>query len=265
MNKMLYTLARGFFKTIGRSSQGIYLCFEEGLTSGKTVDYVYNNKAHGSFLIGKLIDRQFLNHPGWEGVRQRRKNLEALIFKAIQELRMQGKSIFMLDIASGPAAYILSVLANVGEHDITTVCRDLDDRWLVEGRQAAKAKNLKKIRFEKGDALDASSLNFDPKPNLIVASGFYDWIVDDDTVKSSFSAIYKNLDDQGFFVITNQMAHPNLEFVEQVFTDFNHEPLRMTMRSEAKIQKWLTDAGFTVDTTLKDLKGYYSVTKARKN
>ncbi len=265
MNTIIYTLSKYFFNTLGRTSRGIRLCLDEGLTSGKTVDYVYNNQPQGSFLIGKIIDKQFLSHPGWEGVRQRRKNLEALITEAIMKLREQKKSIHMLDIASGPANYILSVLERVGEKDITTLCRDLEDRWLIEGNQMAQSKQLKRIRFEKGDALNGDSLlALTPKANLIVASGFYDWIVDDNIVKNSFSTIYKAMDDNGCFVVTNQMAHPNLEFVQKVFTDFNHNPLKMTMRSETTVQQWLMEAGFKLHKTLKDPKGYYSVTSACK-
>ncbi len=265
MNSIIYTPARWFFRTIGRTSAGIRLCLDEGLTSGKTVDYVYKNQPQGSFVVGKIIDKQFLNHPGWEGVRQRRINLETLTAEAVAELREQKQNISLLDIASGPAAYILSVLEKVGENDITTLCRDLEDRWLVEGAQSAQSKNLKHVRFEKGDALNAESLTaLTPKPNLIVASGFYDWIVDDEIVKKSLSTIHKVLDENGYFIMTNQTAHPNLDFVQQVFTDFNQQPLKMTMRSEETIQQWLEGAGFKVNKTLKDSKGYYSVAKAQK-
>lgn len=262
---MIYSLSRCFFRTVGRTSAGISLCLNEGLTSGKTVDYVYRNKPQGRFLIGKLIDKQFLSHPGWEGVRLRRMNLELLMTQAIAQLRDKKKKIFILDIASGPGAYILSVLEKVGEKDIQTLCRDLEDRWLEEGSLSAESKNLKQVRFEKGDALDAESLfGLTPKPNIVVASGFYDWIPDDEIVKNSFSMVYRTLDEKGYFIMTNQTAHPNLDFVEQVFTDFNHKPLRMKMRSPNIIQEWLEEAGFKVIQTLKDPHEYYSVTLAMK-
>lgn len=263
MKKIIYATTRWFFHTIGRTSPGMRLCLDEGLTSGKMIDYVYQNQPQGS-LIGKFIDKQFLSNPGWEGVRQRRANLEILITEAILQLRAQNKSISLLDIASGQAAYILSVLEKVGEQDIKTLCRDLDDRWLVEGAQAAQAKKLQHVRFEKGNALCTKSLSsITPKPNLIVASGFYDWIVDDEVVKTSFLNIFKSME-SGCFIVTNQTAHPNLDFVQQVFTDFNHQPLRMTIRSSALIQQWLEEAGFEVDKTLVDSKGYYSVTRGWK-
>lgn len=265
MNNIVPALSKAFFQTIGRTSKGICLCFDEGLTSGKTVDYVYNNKPHGSFLIGKLIDKHFLSHPGWEGVRQRRANLEALVIESILYLRSQKTNISLLDIASGPAAYIISVLEKAGEKDVLALCRDLDNRWLSEGAQAAQAKNLKGVRFERGDAFDAESLlALTPKPNIIIASGFYDWIIDDEAVKKSLSIIHKVLDEKGHFIMTNQTAHPDLEFVEKVFTDFNHQPLKMKMRSENTIHSWLEDAGFKVEKTLSDSKGLYSVTKACK-
>jgi hypothetical protein len=76
--------------------------------------------------------------------------------------------------------------------------------------------------------------------------------------------MHEVLDENGYFIMTNQTAHPNLDFVQGVFTDFNHQPLKMTMRSEAVVKGWLETAGFIVDSTLRDSEGYYSVTKAWK-
>ena len=265
MNTLIYKLARWFLHTIGRTSSGLSLCLAEGLTSGKTVDYVYRHQAQGRFLIGKLIDKQFLNHPGWEGVRQRRRNAEDLIAEAILELRAQKKPIVLVDIASGPAAYILSVLKKVGEHDVTARCQDLEERWLQEGTYAAQTMDLKNVHFQQGDAFDAESLiKLHPQPNIFVASGFYDWIFDDVLVQRSFSTLYQTLHQGGYFVVTNQVSHPNLKFVQHMFSDFNHQPLNMKMRSAELIQQWLKDAGFHVKKSVQDARGYYSVTLAVK-
>lgn len=265
LKKAKYAFSRLFFKTIGRTSKGVRLCLDEGLTSGKTLDYIYENNPQGDLLIGKSIDSAFLNHEGWEAVRCRRKHLEYLLTTAVNDLRGQDRLISIVDIASGPASYIISVLERVGEKDVFVCCRDLDSRWLQEGKNKAKRKNITHISFEKGDAFDRNSLlNLYPKPNIIVSSGFYDWINEDQKVKESLGLVFESLEKGGYFILTIQTEHPNLEFVQEVFSDFNHDPLQMTMRSEETIKGWLEEAGFKVETTLKDSKGYYSVFKTVK-
>ena len=85
-------VARALVRTVGRSSEGIRLCVEHGLTSGKAVDYIYRNQPSGRWLVGPRIDRWFLAHPGWEGVRIRRRHLERrreLLAEHIKEARAE--------------------------------------------------------------------------------------------------------------------------------------------------------------------------------
>lgn len=265
MNRFSLGLARLFMRTIGRTSEGIRLCFVYGLTSGKAVDYIYRNRPSGRWLIGPMIDRQFLAHPGWEAVRIRRRHLEQLLREAIEGVRRLGHPISLVDIASGPALYILSVLTQTGEQEVTARCRDLDERWLQEGTREAHRRGLTCVRFEHGDAFDRDSLlTLRPRPNIAVSSGFYDWFTDDADVQRSLAILYEMLEPGGRLVVTNQMSHPNLAFVSAVFIGFNKQPLRMTMRSAEHMRGMLATAGFTVERTLADAWGYYSVMTACK-
>jgi len=98
----------------------------------------------------------------------------------------------------------------------------------------------------------------------MVSSGFYDWLTDDTKVIESMRIVFDVLEPGGYFVLSNQMAHPKLEFTQAVFTDFNHKPLQMTMRSKEKVSQWLIEIGFKIDKILADGHGYYSVFKASK-
>ena len=180
MAKLKYCLARMFMKTIGQTSDGIRLSHQEGLTSGKMLDYIYKNQPRGSFLIGKAIDRMFLNDPGWQAVRTRRQNLETLIVESIDNLRRERKPVVLLDIASGPADYILAVLERVAGHDVQALCQDFEARWVEEGKRKAEARHIKNVKFQQGDAFKRKALmEVQPRPNVIVSSGFYDWLTDD--------------------------------------------------------------------------------------
>ncbi len=265
MKRLRFALAGIFMKTIGQASDGIRLCFKHGLTSGKMLDYIYRNQPGGRWVVGKAIDRFFLNDPGWEAVRTRRRNLEALLAESIQDLRKRRQRVSLLDIASGPADYILSVMEKVKGDDVVAVCQDYDQRWVEEGKQSALRRHVENVRFQQGDAFDRRTLlNITPRPNLVVASGFYDWFTDDAKIQESIRLVFDTLDGGGYFVLSNQMAHPNLEFTEAVFVDFNHKPLRMTMRPKERLIQWLEQTGFRVETVRVDGAGCYCVIKAFK-
>jgi ubiquinone/menaquinone biosynthesis C-methylase UbiE len=248
-------------RALGFLSDGMALCFKEGLTSGKMLDYIYRNQPSGKGFIGRWIDRKFLNHPGWEAVRIRRKSLEKLLIEAIQERK---GSLKLIDIASGPGSYVLSVLKQTQREDLHALCQDLDARWLDEGRAAALQAGLKNVTFQEGNAFDGEALS-SYGPHIAVSSGFYDWINDPTEIKNSIQSVHKALLPSGAFILTIQTDHPNLHLAQSVFSDFNKKPLQMTMRSAETTAEWLQTAGFLVEKTLRDPYGYYAVFKARKS
>ena len=265
LRRMQWGLMRILLRTVGRASDGIRLCLDDGLTAGTTLDYVYRNRPSGRGWLGRAFDRAFLESPGWQAVRERRANLEALLAEAVMTIRAQGRKVSLLDVASGPGAYGLAVLERVGPEGIVARCRDLDEAGLARGRAEAARRGLDGVTFERGDALDEEGiLALRPRPNVAVASGFYDWITDDEVVRRSIAIVAEALEPGGCFVVTNQAAHPDLAFVSAVFTDFHHQPLRMKMRPAALVESWLTAAHLAVEITRTDERGYYSVTRARK-
>lgn len=88
-------------KTVGKLSQGIRLGWESGFDSGVTLDYVYKNTQQGFSIIGRAIDRGYLESIGWKGIRQRRTNLQKILRDTVHTLRAAGKPIHIVDIAAG--------------------------------------------------------------------------------------------------------------------------------------------------------------------
>ncbi len=72
----LFAATRVGMKTAGRLSCGIRLGWESGFDSGRTLDYVYENKPRGRTALGRAIDRAYLNSIGWRGIRSRKANLQ---------------------------------------------------------------------------------------------------------------------------------------------------------------------------------------------
>jgi SAM-dependent methyltransferase len=258
-------LLRVLVRSVGRTSDGIRLALDTGLTSGKTVDYVYRNRPSGRFGVGRWLDARFLRDPGWEAVRARRANLETLLAEAIRAVRASGRRVSLLDIASGPGLYDLATLERVGEEGVVARLRDIEERWLAEGRAEAARRGLAHVTFEQGDAFDPEQLaRVEPRPNVVVSSGLYDWIHDDALVQRSIRMVHDALEPGGWFVVTNQASHPDLERAQALFTDQWMKPLDMRMREPRLLERWLSEAGFAVERTLADARGHYSVSAARK-
>ncbi len=245
-------------------SDGLNLCNKEGLTSGKMIDYIYKNEPSGKFLIGKFIDKIFISHAGWEGIRNRKENIKKFLQYAITQTECDKDNVFILDVASGPAKYILETLCKYEDSNVKALCRDIDERCLKEAQAKANELNLNNISFKKGDAFLQEDFNFEQAPDIVIASGFYDWIVDDELIKLSMRLIYQALPKGGYFIFSNQSGHKDMELVSAVFTDFNKNPLRMTVRESKLMNQWAKEIGFTILDTKHDNPGYYGVTLTQK-
>jgi hypothetical protein len=249
-------------KTIGRMSKGIQMSFKYGFTSGLMLDYIYRNEPTGGFIIGKWIDKLYLENPGWQAVRMRKENLKMHLKQAVQENKKKGIKTYILDIASGPARYLVEVLKEIGEEDVFALCQDIDVRWVEEGQKLAAEEEVKNIRYQKGDAFDLKGVSF--SPNVIISSGFYDWITDDELVKKSFSIIHAILPQHGKIIFTNQAGHLSMDLVQRTFLDFSGRPLIMKTRPIMLVNSWAKEAGFVNLTTTTDPWGLYSVTTGEK-
>jgi SAM-dependent methyltransferase len=173
----------------------------------------------------------------------------------------------VLDIASGPGQYLLDTLARFSGRPVRAICWDLDDRWLAEGRRSAQRMGfgpLNTVTFARADALAADSfVSLVCRPNIVVASGFYDWM-DDPTIRRSMGLVFDALPADGRFVFTHQTGHACIEMVNQVFTHFDGQPLRMATRPAAMVHDWARQAGFRIERSAADSQSYYTATLARK-
>lgn len=263
--KIQILLGRLAVQTLGQSSEGIRLVTTKGLTSGVMLDYIYQNQPHGRFIIGKWIDKIYLSHPAWEDVRTRKINLVGYLVDAISIQRNLKRQPIVADIAAGSARYILDVKSKAGMDDVIVVCRDLDEEALERGKRNAEELGISGIHFGIGDALSAESLALiEPKANIAVSSGFYDWVNEDEVVQKSMALLYDILPSDGCFLFTNQARHVNQEFVQGVFNNLYGQPLRMTMRSVAQMNRWAEAVGFVINKTTGDVNFNYSVTLAQK-
>ncbi len=258
------------FRTVGRTSRGICLGYQYGFDSGEMLDYVYENHARGKILVGKAIDRVYLNAIGWRAIRERKELLKRLLLREVAERRAISNGVSIVDLASGPGRYLLELCQELKSADgapdgVAITCRDLDPKGLQWGREHAARLGLTNIRHEQGDACDPASLaTIRPAPDIVVVSGLYELFTDPAPIQRSLRGIYSILKPGGKLVFTTQVHHPQLELIANVLVNREGRPWVMTCRSTETTEGWARTAGFNVVGSQLEPLQLFSVTIAQK-
>jgi alpha-beta hydrolase superfamily lysophospholipase/SAM-dependent methyltransferase len=253
-------------KTAGRLSEGIRLGWREGFDSGAMLDYVYRNEARGITAAGRVIDRMFLDSPGWHGIRTRKRNLESAIGAAMWRLADEGRPVRLLDIATGHGRYILDSLAANPDIPATALLRDWSAENVDAGRALAAERETAGVRFETGDAFDGDLIaRVAPKPTLAVVSGLYELYPDNAPVRASLAGLARAVEPGGYLVYTNQPWHPQQELIARVLTSHRGgDAWVMRCRGQVEMDALVRDAGFEKIVTEIDDDGIFSVSIARR-
>lgn len=259
--KNIWAIIRAsIIKSVGRLSAGISLSLEHGLTSGVMLEYVYDNRSQGRFLLGKMIDRLFLNCPDWQAIRLRKDNVKSHIQQALAESK---SSVRVVDIAAGFARYIREALSPATVSSTEIVLMDTEHSY-IDSVKDVFLRMGSRVRYENKSALDEPFLKSLPPATVVVAAGFYDWIIDDAIVQRSIGLVRDILPSGGTFILTGQGKTADLTLMRYAFIDFNHAPMVMKTRSANKMSRWLIASGFKVQCCDSDQRGYYHTIKAVK-
>jgi hypothetical protein len=260
-----FAASRAFLKTAGRLSHGVALGWRTGFDSGQSLDHVYGDRARGRTPLGRLIDRIYLDTPGWRGIRARKRDLESLLERAIHDRHSAGQPVRLLDIASGPGRYVLETIARVSPIPVAAVLRDRDEGGLAAGRRLAETLGVRDVTYEAGDAFDPHSLlGVRPRPNVAIASGLYELFDDNAPIQRSLAGLHAALDEDGLLIYTNQPWHPQLAFIANVLVNRDGRPWIMRCRSQAEMDALVREAGFSKIATETDEDGIFTVSLARK-
>jgi len=260
-----FALMRGVLKTGGRLSRGIQLGWRAGFDSGVTLDYVYENRPQGITPLGRLIDRSYLNSIGWRGIRQRRTYLEQVLRETIEQRRAAGRTVCLLDIASGPGRYVLETIHRLGPLPITAILRDYKQENLDAARRLAGELGLNNVTTVLGDAFDRDSLAaVRPRPTIAIVSGLYELFPDNERVLRSLRGLADAVEPGGHLIYTNQPWHPQVEFIARVLTNREGQPWIMRRRTQAEMDELVRTAGFAKLSQEIDPWGIFTVSLARR-
>jgi len=261
-----FVAARTALRIAGRLSKGIDLGWQTGFDSGRSLDYVYENRPQGSSQLGRFVDATYLNSIGWRGIRQRKANLEKALCESIKTLHAEGRPVWILDVAAGAGRYVLEAIRTLPEIPISAVLRDNREENIAAARALAEEFGLTNVNVERGDAFDRADLaGLVPRATIGIVSGLYELFPSNKAVAESLGGLAGALEPDGFLIYTNQPWHPQLEFIARVLRNREGERWIMRRRSTAEIDELVSGAGFKKCAMEIDRWGMFSVSVARRN
>lgn len=267
LRNLYWAAARANLRLGGWLADGVRLGHETGFDSGSTLDYVYRNAPSGLGLIGRLIDRQYLDSIGWRGIRQRKLNLEELLRKAMDELHTHGRPISLLDIAAGHGRYVLDAIASAPYRPQSILLRDYSSINVRDGSALIEARGFNDVaRFEQTDAFDRAAVSgAQPRPTIGVVSGLYELFPDNTPVRRSLAGLGDAIEPGGYLVYTGQPWHPQLELIARALTSHRGgQAWVMRRRVQAEMDQLVEEAGFEKLEQRVDEWGIFTVSLARR-
>jgi alpha-beta hydrolase superfamily lysophospholipase/SAM-dependent methyltransferase len=263
--RTLWAAQQVFLKTLGTLSRGIRIGWRYGFDSGESLDYVYRNQAGGTTPFGRMIDRIYLESPGWRGIRKRKQHIQDLLEDAIGKLRSENRPVHIFDPAAGSGRYILETVKRLEGTPVKVTLRDWSRSNVEAARSLALEMGLANVSVSRGDAFDRSSLaSVEPRPTIAIVSGLYELFPDNGRVRESLLGIADALADDGYLIYTNQPWHPQLEMIARVLRNREGKPWVMRCRAQAEMDGLVRMAGFEKEETLLDADGIFTVSLARR-
>lgn len=256
-------LLRLAMRTLGRLSNGIRLGWTAGFDSGRTLDYVYKNQPSGRLGIGWLMDKSYLDSPGWTGIRWRGQMLQKVLADVLAQA---GEKPHLVDIACGGGRYVLQTLHDHPELAATATLRDYQQPNLDTARATAEKLGLMdRVTCVQADAFDRAGLaRLDPRPQVAVVSGLYELFNSNGPVLESLRGLAEALPPGTRLVYTNQPWHPQLKFIAHVLTNREGEPWIMRRRTQEEMDDLVRAAGFVKERQEIDPAGIFSISVARR-
>jgi SAM-dependent methyltransferase len=252
-------------KVAGRLGKGIELGWKSGFDSGRSLDYIYENRAQGSSRLGRLIDANYLNSIGWRGVRQRKANLEKALREVIEKLQTGGRPIQILDIAAGAGRYVVETMRSLPGISMSAILCDKDADNLEAARALAAECGLENVIVMQGDAFDRAAVAaLTPRATIGIVSGLYELFPSNDAVLESLGGLGDAIEPEGYLIYTNQPWHPQLEFIARVLRNREGKPWIMRRRTTAEIDELVRLGGFEKCGMEIDRWGMFTVSTAQR-
>ena len=111
-------------KSAGRLSNGIRLGWQAGFDSGRTLDYIYENKPRGCTPLGRRWIAPISTASAGAASGCARPICKTSCATPSSKPTAEGRAVRLLDIASGPGRYVLETIRDQRQIPMTAVLRD---------------------------------------------------------------------------------------------------------------------------------------------
>jgi len=233
--------------------------------SGLNIDHMYRNMPKGVLGIGKLIDKILLNLPSVKYTRYKKEIILKILQNEVANNIMLGRKTKIIDLASGPARYLIDLIDKSNQDFIDIICIDFDKRSVNFGKILA---GKKPIRYTKANIFKLDHLKWFSKkvnwiPNVIMSTGFFE-LQTDETVKKLLEEIYSNLDRNGLLLFTGQAKNPTKKLMRNIGKTQSGKPWELYLRPPEIFRRWLIELGFRDVIISLDSLGMYEYCTGRK-
>lgn len=251
MFKKIHSRVEDFFYTrilrplIFTSRLGRRSMFGYG-NSGLNIDYIYRNVPSGYTKFGKVVDRILLNLPAAKATRARKDKIIKILKGEIQKNNSQNKKTKIVDLASGPARYLVDLYDQENKKgNIEVVCIDKDISSIKLGKKLTVDSPF---LYTKGDVFKVQkykkmSEKHSWVPNVVIVSGFYEFL-EEDLVKKSLSQIFEQMDSDGLLLLVTQIDNPSKKLLEKLGKTKNKKAWKLIFRDPATTIKWMKQVGY---------------------
>lgn len=213
--------------------------------SGLNFDHMYRRKPKGITSFGKFVDSILLNLPSVKATRNRKDIIIGMLENEIANNIIENKKTRIVDIASGPARYLTEMINHYNQDKIEVLCLDRDRRSLNFGKILSTNKPMRyaKANVFKLGHLKKLSDRIAWKPNIVISSGLFEYL-DDDDVKKILDDVYKNIENGGLFIFATQRDNPSKKLMEKVCKMQSGNAWKLIYRDPLDLRRWIIEAGF---------------------
>lgn len=211
--------------------------------SYRFADHIYANKPKGKFIIGYLLDFIFLKLKSARSLRSRYIHAKEEIYNLILTTNHKNP-IDILAVPSGLAREFFEVAheLKMANHPFYQRIRwhgiDLDHE-LVEIVTRENNHHKHKMFFWQGDAFHEETYQKNQKYDMIISTGFVDFLNDQDTL-CFYKITHTNLKSGGIFFTSGMRPHKLSEYLMKTFAE-----LHTQYRSEESLKRLAHQAGFS--------------------
>lgn len=233
--------------------------------SGLNFDHMYKNTPKGVNSFGKFIDGLLLNLPSVQATRHRKEIVIKILENEIANNIVLKRKTRILDIASGPARYLVELVNSYNQTNVEVLCVDKDRRALNFGKILA---GHKPIRYAKADILKTKHLKRLSKkiswvPNVILISGLFEY-KDDTFVTHMLKEVYDNISSDGLLIFVSQVDNPSKKLMSKVCVTSEGKKWELIYRKPEIFRQWLLEIGFKNVIISVDRWGMYEFCTCRK-